>query len=307
MAVGFESAVLALRLDREALRLATLLEVAGVESLLLKGPVLQRWLYPDFTRHYGDIDLLVSPDQQRRAIGLLADQGYYDPMPGAVGLETSAHARALAHADGCVVDLHTRLSGITVADNVAWDALRSESGFLNLAGGTVRVCGPVGQLLVVVLHAAQHGIDEPKPLEDLRRAAHLVDATAVRAAAEMATALGAAESFAAGLRLESLLAGLTPELASAPQTLLVRARLASRHGVPGVALLVALMGSPWRVQLRLATRAVWPTGDLLRAMTPPKAQQQPGWLFRARARILARRLKALPRAVREIRNLTPDR
>ena len=304
MSAGFKSAVLTLRLDREALRLSTLLAGAGIESLLLKGPVLQRWLYPDCARPYGDIDLLVSPDQQRRAIGLLADQGYCDPMPGAVGLETSAHARALAHVDGCVVDLHTRLSGITVADNVVWDALRSGSGFLNLAGGTVRVCGPVGQLLVVVLHAAQHGIDEPKPLEDLRRAARLVDVTAVRAAAEMATDLGAAESFAAGLRLEPLLAALVPELASAPQTLLVRARLASRHGLPGVALLVALRGSSWRLRLRLVTRAVWPTRDLLRAMTPPKGQEQPGWLLRARVRVLARRLKALPRAVREIRNLT---
>ena len=52
----------ALLLDLAAARASAALRDAGIRAILLKGPVIARWLYDDGSeRNYGDVDLLVAP------------------------------------------------------------------------------------------------------------------------------------------------------------------------------------------------------------------------------------------------------
>src|SRR5512134_960421 len=57
---------------------------AGVRCILLKGPVLARWLYDDGTpRPYDDTDLLVSAADRPRAAAVLRELGFVPTLTGA--------------------------------------------------------------------------------------------------------------------------------------------------------------------------------------------------------------------------------
>lgn len=51
---------------------------AGIDPILLKGPVHARWLYPEepSRRSYGDADLLVPPAELSICEGRLAEMGF---------------------------------------------------------------------------------------------------------------------------------------------------------------------------------------------------------------------------------------
>ena len=53
----------------------------GIETLVLKGPVLAKWLYPDKVRPYLDSDLMVAPDDRSRAVGVLERLGFVGALP----------------------------------------------------------------------------------------------------------------------------------------------------------------------------------------------------------------------------------
>ena len=61
------------RTDIATIELTAALEAAGIRSILLKGPAIKLWLYAeDESRHYWDIDLLVSPAELPRAESVAA-------------------------------------------------------------------------------------------------------------------------------------------------------------------------------------------------------------------------------------------
>ena len=190
-----------LRLDHEAVRVSEALHQSGIRSLLLKGPAIQRWLYGDAFRVYGDIDLMVRGNQYTEAVSVLADCGFHDPAPGIASAEVGRHARPYVSSEGVCVDLHTSLNTAEASADAVWSALTANMRWMDLAGGRVTVCGPDEQLALLVMHAAQHGGAEEKPLQDLRRVAALVSASDLKSAREVAARMGALASFAAGLRL----------------------------------------------------------------------------------------------------------
>ena len=53
----------------------------GIEMLVLKGPVLAKWLYPGEVRPYNDSDLMVAPEDRARAVGVLERLGFVDDRP----------------------------------------------------------------------------------------------------------------------------------------------------------------------------------------------------------------------------------
>src|SRR5688500_13226948 len=58
-------------------RVCFLLRSAGIDSLVLKGITLSRWLYEDpDERGVGDVDVLVPPSQFSSASGVLEGSGY---------------------------------------------------------------------------------------------------------------------------------------------------------------------------------------------------------------------------------------
>jgi hypothetical protein len=51
-----------LRIDAGTVELLESFDLTGVHALLLKGPAIARWLYPDLAqRPYVDCDLLIAP------------------------------------------------------------------------------------------------------------------------------------------------------------------------------------------------------------------------------------------------------
>jgi hypothetical protein len=293
---------LTLRLDRETYRLHALLAECHIDSVLLKGPVLRSWLYGGQDRVYGDIDLLVSPTAEEGALALLGEQGYKDPFSGASRVETAMHARTLVNQSGMTVDLHTTLSGVHVRTEEVWSLLRPDAMALPLAGGEVLRCGDVARLLIVVLHAAQHGIEESKPLEDLARAISISADREVRAAHALALRLEARDSFAAGLRLNADAKSRFPDLCRHRGDRLTEARARSGQNYPGLLVLAGATSGSARYRLRVVARSAWPTRTYINAHYPGLAGTSWGRM-RARGRRLRYQMRQLPSAVRAFRGL----
>ncbi|MFY9580038.1 MAG: nucleotidyltransferase family protein, partial [Gaiellaceae bacterium] len=139
---------------------------ASIRSILLRGPAFALWLYQDGTRSYSDVDLLVAPEDFERAERVLSELGFArSAIPPPAG-----HAQLLSRSrDSAAVDLHRAIVGIGVPENEAWSVLAACTEAIPVGGADVDVLRPHARAMVVVLHAAQHGVGKPKPLEDLSR------------------------------------------------------------------------------------------------------------------------------------------
>lgn len=192
-----------LRVDSWTAEVVTAFEARGVLSILLKGPALVAWLYPQdrHLRTYCDVDLLVAPGDRERAVEVL----------NAAGLRPSSHPRLAAdghHAvsfsrvsDGATVDLHHSLHGMrNVPANDVWEAASRDASSLQVAGVQVRVLGPTMRLLLVALHP--RAIDGPasQPCLDLTRALQVSTTAEWEAAIALAERLGIVHEVAARLR-----------------------------------------------------------------------------------------------------------
>ncbi|HXC24101.1 MAG TPA: nucleotidyltransferase family protein [Solirubrobacteraceae bacterium] len=174
----------------------------GIETLVLKGPVLAKWLYPDKVRPYVDSDLMVAPGNRARAAGVLERLGFveYRPwMPTALSMDIG---RTTFGRDGGMVDLHCQLPGLDGEPDAIWDCLIASAERQAIGGVELRVPDRNTVLLHVALHAAQHANRvDGKQLEDLRRALARVEETEWSRALELACAYRGVPAFTAGLRL----------------------------------------------------------------------------------------------------------
>ena len=218
---------------------------AGVDSILLKGPAIERLLYTAEPRAYVDADLLVPPDAIEQAERLLAAAGFEEGPISRLPELGLPHARPwIRREDNGTVDLHALIAGVGVGPRKLWDVLSPLTEPFSVANTECRVLVPHALLLVAALHAAQHG-DHPKPLDDLRRAVATASEDEWRKAAELADRLDAIVNFTSALR-------------SLPEG----AHLADRLGLPSAQLVDASRGadSPTRLALgfeRLAAAGGW--------------------------------------------------
>lgn len=175
----------------------------GIETLVLKGPVLATWLYPGEVRPYVDCDLMVAPEDQARAVGALERLGFAEHcawMPTPLSLDPGG--TAFSRRDGGMVDLHCQLPGLEGNADGFWGRLAARAERQVIAGVALRVPDRDVVLLHVVLHAAHHAnVADSKPLEDLRRALARVEESQWSRALELARAYRGVRAFAAGLRL----------------------------------------------------------------------------------------------------------
>jgi putative nucleotidyltransferase-like protein len=183
-------------LDAAAVEVTAKLGEAGVESVLLKGPSVARWVYgADEFRPYSDLDLLVAPGDLRRSLRVLSALGFER-------VHSDAHAELmLRRPDQVTVDLHRLIVGVGARPEDAWTEFAAETEPLVLRGGEVAVLSPAGRALHVVLHAAQHGAGDSKPLQDLAQALARLPEEAWGDAARLAHRLNAEAAFLTGLRL----------------------------------------------------------------------------------------------------------
>jgi hypothetical protein len=175
----------------------------GIAVLVLKGPVLARWLYPGEVRPYVDSDLMVAPENRARAVGVLERLGFVEHCPWMpTPLSLDPGGTAFNRPGGGMVDLHCQLPGLNGDPDAIWGRLAASADRQVIAGVELQVPDRDTVLLHVVLHAAHHAnLADGKPQEDLRRALALVEETGWSRALELARAYRGVPAFAAGLRL----------------------------------------------------------------------------------------------------------
>jgi len=260
-------AVQAAIVDRTTAQVITALRGEGIRSILLKGPVLEQWLYDDSPRAYLDADLLVSPADLSRAEGVLVGLGYARALgDGDIPpFDRQLHAHTWCPPRGTSIDLHRTLAGALRPPPTVWAELSEGTTTVEVDGARVEALGVEARAVVVALHAAHHGPGERKPLEDLSRALGALDREGWRAAARLAGRLGADEAFVAGLRMLPAGAELAEALGlRAP----VSVEVALRTGAP-VPLALHL---EW---LHQAQGARAKARLLLRLLFPPRAFMEP--------------------------------
>jgi hypothetical protein len=199
---GFREVGRKLAIDRLTVEIVTAFVGCGIETLLLKGPVLGEWLYPGEVRPYCDSDLMVAPGDRARAIRVLERLGFQEHrpwMPSPLSLDPGGTAYERGDDK---VDLHCVLPGLDGEPSMVWSSLLAGSGYYVIDGTRLRVPDRDALLLHVCLHAAHHAnYVECKPFEDLRRAIARATNEQWDRALELARAYGGIGAFAAGLKV----------------------------------------------------------------------------------------------------------
>jgi hypothetical protein len=175
----------------------------GIGTVVLKGPVLARWLYPGEVRPYVDSDLMVAPGNRARAVGVLERLGFAEYLPWMpTPLSLDPGGTAFNRPGEGMVDLHCQLPGLDGDPDAIWGRLTASAERQVIAGVELRVPDRDVVLLHVVLHAAHHADQvDGKPLEDLRRALARVEEAEWSRALELAREYRGLPAFVAGLRL----------------------------------------------------------------------------------------------------------
>jgi hypothetical protein len=193
-----------LALDRTLAELVVAFAARDVRPLLLKGPAFARWLYDDpHERRYGDLDLLVAPEQLAVAGRVLAERGFAARPAGSHPSEHSHHVVWDRHGPvPACVELHHTLGSVPAEPSLVWQRLAAGAEEIEVAGARIAVPGLTAAAFIVAVHAARHGTADAKHVRDLRQALARVDTQAWRDAAALAQELGARDAFGAGLRLD---------------------------------------------------------------------------------------------------------
>lgn len=199
---SFRDVARKLAIDRLTVEIVTAFAEHGIETLLLKGPVLGKWLYPNEVRLYCDSDLMVGPQNRAQAVSVLECLGFHEHhpwMPSPLSLDPGGTAYQRGEDK---VDLHCVLPGLEGNPSMIWSSLIARSEDFVLDGTRIRVPDRDALLLHVCLHAAHHAnYVECKAFEDLRRAVVRATDEQWDRSLELARAYSGLGAFAAGLRV----------------------------------------------------------------------------------------------------------
>jgi Uncharacterised nucleotidyltransferase len=218
----YQLAIRTLLIDRLTAEVAGVFAQEGIETLVLKGPVLAAWLYPRELRPYGDSDLMVAPRDWQRAVALLERLGFSDH------LGPMAHPRMESFASTAFMrgednlDLHCAIHGLDGDPEAVWSAFSVDAEHQLIGGAQLRVPGKPALLLHIALHAAHHVTG--KPLWDLERALAVAEDWQWREALELARRCDGVPTFSSGLRL-------SPRGAELARALGIEERRSIRHEV----------------------------------------------------------------------------
>ena len=179
------------------------LDTAGIAVVLLKGPVIARWLYADGEpRWYNDCDLLLREADLEAAAVVLTDLGYSrrPSPPDDPALVASVHSDVWTRAqDTVALELHWTLVGLEATPRSVWDVLSADTPPIIVGGVEMRCLSERGRALHLALHLAQHGSTSRQPAEDLRRGIAQLDFDVWTGARELSARLCGDSAFAAGL------------------------------------------------------------------------------------------------------------
>jgi hypothetical protein len=272
------------------------LDVAGIECMVLKGPVMAHRLYADRPgcRNYGDVDLLVAPRHFDAAGRVLASLGFTDHLAGIRASEAARLQGRPWHRDGAAfvtVDLHRGFHH--VADRSAWwDQLSRHREVLVVEGQPVTIPDRAGCAVIACLHASKASA-LGKPSEDLRRALQLFDDEVWREAASLAGSVGAGGAFAASLCRHSAGAELADRLGlTVTDPVAWFSATSLRHGAGSLSLVLA--PGTWTARAQRVRDVAFPSRAIF-AGSWPIARRGPGGLAAARLGRLCAGAARLPR------------
>ena len=166
-----------------------LFEDAGIEVIVLKGPVTRRRLYSaDERRTVADIDLLVDPAGFGRAGRLLAANGYRR-------IDRHGHSDAYVRgADDAAIDLHLTLPHVTVSPPKAFGTFRKHRATLLVGDAMVPVLDGPAHVVHLAIHAAVNRFEpDQRSLVEWQRGVKSLNDDALAEAAAIASALGVRE------------------------------------------------------------------------------------------------------------------
>ncbi|HWI21245.1 MAG TPA: nucleotidyltransferase family protein [Baekduia sp.] len=259
-----QQAMWALAIDKVTADVVDVFESQGIDVMLVKGPVIGRWLYPGEVRGYGDSDLLISPADWDRAVSTLEELGFHNYL-GPLDhprMESQAGTGFIRGHEN--IDLHSTLHGLDADPAVVWQMLWTRAQSQDVGGRTVRVPDRPAILMHIALHAVHHV--EGKPLEDLARAARIASLEEWQAAADLADQLDGMDAFATGIRLLSESKQLAARL-SLPDAGSWRLDLRVAQ-VPVAEGLNDLMSAPRAEKLRIIWRELFPNRAFMRWWMP---------------------------------------
>lgn len=278
---GWVRAARRLLVDRTTAEVVGTLEKAGVRALLLKGPVIARWLYDNDAaeRAYSDVDLLVAPEQFEPATAALAVLGFSAAATVRLQGERVPHALLFERPETVPVDLHRSLHDLEdVSPALVWEAVSTGSERITVAGMRIETPGPIARTLHVVLHVSMEEPPTSMAAQDLRRALCRVDVDTWRGAAMLARRLGIEDMMAAKLRLVPGGAELAETIGLAVGPLPVRLLTTREENSPPyvhtLSRLAELPGA--RARFRYLRAKAFPTRSFLRQWTPIARWGGPG-------------------------------
>jgi hypothetical protein len=205
----------------ELLKIVRLLENYNIPSLPFKGPTLAALIYGDVgLRQFCDLDILIHKKNIRKALRILAEQGYHP----ATSPSWSARFPTLTKGRKDVVlvnenrsvriELHWRLSGTHFNLPVRKESLWMNLKTLSLAGQAVRILPLDDSLLYLTLHGSRHGWMRLAWICDIAELARIHQSVDWQALLLQAGSMGCERTFLLGLLLANrLLQTPLPEIA----------------------------------------------------------------------------------------------
>lgn len=150
------SALRHLAFGAELVRIAGWLDDAGILYIAYKGPSLASWVYEDAgLREFSDLDLVVHPEDRRRAVSVLVGKGCREKRAEG-GAELRGNCEVVLQTPhGCDLDLHWAVTPpyfIPFDLRAAWARVKR----IALPGGTVDTFSPEDLFAVLALHGARH-------------------------------------------------------------------------------------------------------------------------------------------------------
>ena len=151
-----------LQFTAELTKIARCFEQHGIQFLAHKGPALAQVLYGDpAMRQFGDLDLLVKPQDVPRARTALMELGYEPGLQLSARQEKSYLRSGYEYVFGLnsernLVELQWQIVPRFCAINFKMEALFDRSIEIEVDGVLLRTPGYEDQMLVLSVHAAKH-------------------------------------------------------------------------------------------------------------------------------------------------------
>lgn len=151
--------LLTLRLTAEMFQLFDCFAAAGLEALVIKGPVLSARCYGDpGVRHYGDLDLIARDKDILRLTELMIGLGYDPSVPlNAIHAKKAPGEYAFRHqSTKLLVEFHTELTFRYHPRPIPLERLFKRQARVKIDGREIPALSPEDELILICIHGAKH-------------------------------------------------------------------------------------------------------------------------------------------------------